>query len=317
MLYRSQFRASAAVARLGTLLLELLLFANISQSQAQDPAAPNDRGERGAQLTIQVLGRAGEPVVGKACLRGEDEKETCSPLDRLGTATFFNLGNTSYFVIVLKDQKQIWADQITISERSGVQSEIVRLPGDPTDASSTVSVRDLAVPERSRRLYEAGTKALHYGKYSQAQKSLQMALSICPNFPRARNALAVAYAKQHDPIGAIEQLEMAVSLDPRFGEAHFNYGSVLMNTGRYADAAAHFARAVDLDFSPDFVTDALISSEIHANEPDAAVAALQTIHTKRLKHHASLHWQVAKFLDGLGRSQDAGAQYRQYTAEAQ
>ena len=112
-------------------------------------------------------------------------------------------------------------------------------------------------------------------------------------------------------------LEIAIKLDPRFGEAYFNYGIVLMNSGRYADAAAHFARAVDLDLSPDFLTASLISFEIHANEPDAAVAALQTIHTKRLKHHASLHWQVAKFLDGLGGSQDAGAQYRQYTAEAQ
>ena len=44
------------------------------------------------------------------------------------------------------------------------------------------------------------------------------------------------------------QLEIAIKLDPRLGEAYFNYGIVLMNAGRYADAAAHFARAVDLDF---------------------------------------------------------------------
>jgi tetratricopeptide (TPR) repeat protein len=173
------------------------------------------------------------------------------------------------------------------------------------------------VPERSRKLYEVGKKAFFRGDYPKAQKSLQSALSIYPNFPRARNALAFVYAKQQDYAGATDQLEISIKLDPRFGEAYFNYGIVLMNAGSYADAAAHFARAVDLDFSPDFVTDSLISSEIHANEPDAAVAASQTIHTKRLKHHASLHWQVAKFLDGLGRSQDAGAQYRQYTAEAQ
>ena len=229
-------------------------------------------------------------------------------------STFFHLEHSSYTVLVFKGEQQIGTDQIAISDRSGVQSEIIRLPGSK-DASPTVSVRDLLVPERSRRLYEAGTKALRGGEYGQAQESLQAALSIYPNFPRARNALAVAYAKQHDFTMAIGQLEIAIKLDPRFGEAYFNFGSALMGTGQYADAATHFARALDLDFSPDFVADSLIDSQIHANQPDAAVAALQSIHTRSFKHHASVHWRLAKFLDALGRSQDAGAQYRQYASE--
>ncbi len=301
---------------LGALALQLLLFAGTSLSQPQEPATANERAERGAQLTLQLLGEDGNPVSLKVCLRGEDERETCSPTDRLGTVTFFRLGLNSYIVIVFRGSQQVWADQITISHRFGVQREIIRLAGSK-DASPTVSARDLPVPERSRRLYEAGKKALYGGEYSKAQKSLQAALSVYPNFPRARNALAVAYAKQHDFTSAIGQLEIAINLDPRFGEAYFNYGIVLMDTGRYADAATHLARALDLEFWPDYVADCLISSEIHANQPDAAVAALQTIHAKRFRHRASLHWQVAKFLDALGRGQDAGAQYRQYASETQ
>jgi tetratricopeptide (TPR) repeat protein len=300
----------------GVLALELLLLPSTSLSQAQEPVAANQRAERGVQLTIQVLGEDGNPVSIQVCLRGENAREICSTSDRLGTVTFFRLVPDSYIVLVFRASLQVWADQVEISNGAGVQSEIIRLR-DLRETAPTVSVRDLMVPERSRKLYEVGKKALFRGDYTKAQKSLQSALSIYPNFPRARNALALVYAKQQDYAGATHQLEIAIKLDPRFGEAYFNYGIVLMNAGRYADAAAHFARAVDLDFSPDFVTDSLISSEIHANEPDAAIAALQTIHTKRLKHHASLHWQVAKFLDGLGRSQDAESQYRQYTAEAQ
>jgi len=300
----------------GVLALELLLLPSTSLSQAQEPVAANQRAERGVQLTIQVLGEDGNPVSIQVCLRGEKAREICSTSDRLGTVTFFRLVPDSYIVLVFRASLQVWADQVEISNGAGVQSEIIRLR-DLRETAPTVSVRDLVVPERSRKLYEVGKKALFRGDYTKAQKSLQSALSIYPNFPRARNALALVYAKQQDYAGATHQLEIAIKLDPRFGEAYFNYGIVLMNAGRYADAAAHFARAVDLDFSPDFVTDSLISSEIHANEPDAAIAALQTIHTKRLKHHASLHWQVAKFLDGLGRSQDAESQYRQYTAEAQ
>lgn len=286
----------------------------MSLSQPQEPATADERAEGNAELTIQVLDEDGNPVSGKVCLRGEDKRETCSFTDRLGIVSFLHLGTESYTVIVFRDSQQVWADEIAVSNRFGVQREIVRLAGSK-DASPTVSARDLVVPERSRTLYEVGKRALCKGEYSKAQKSLQAALAVYPDFPRARNALAVAYAKQHDFALAIDQLEIAINLDPRFGEAYFNYGIVLMDTGRFADAASRLVRALDLEFSPAHVADSLISSDIQANQPDAAVAALQTIHERKLKHEASLHWEVAKFLDELGRSQDAGLQYRQYTAE--
>ena len=315
-MYRSRFRAPAATTTLGALVLQLLFFAGTSLSQPQEPTVPNERAERGAQLSVEVLEEDGNPVSGRVCLRGEGELDTCSSTDRLGIATFFRLGPGSYRVIVFRAAQQVWADQITISDHLGAQTEIILLPRSK-DASATISVRDLAVPERATRLYEAGKKALSRGEHSKAQKSFQAALSIYPNFPRARNALAVAYVQQHDFTSAMGQLEIAIDLDPRFGEAYFNYGIVLMDTGRYADAATHLARALDLEFSPDHVAHPLISSDIHANQPDAAITALRTIHEKNLKHCASLHWEVAKFLNTLGRGQDAQVQYRQHTLETQ
>jgi outer membrane protein assembly factor BamD (BamD/ComL family) len=96
---------------------------------------------------------------------------------------------------VFKGSQQVWTDQIMISNHFSVQSEIIHLTGSK-DPSPTVSVWDLMVPERSRKLYEKGKKALGKGEYSKAQESLHAALSVYPNFPRARNALAVAYG--HD-----------------------------------------------------------------------------------------------------------------------
>jgi len=314
MLRRSQSGVQAAVRALAA--LTLLLFATTCLSQPQEPAAPNERAERGAQLSVQILDEDGKPVSSTVCLRGEGELDTCSSTDRLGIATFFRLGAGSYRVIVFRASQQICTDQITISDHLGAQTETIRLPGSKV-ASPTISVRELAIPERARRLYEAGKAALNRGEYSKAQKSFQAALSIYPNFPRARNALAVAYVQRHDFTSAMGQLEIAIDLDPRFGEAYFNYGIVLMDTGRYADAATHLARALDLEFSPDHVAHPLISSDIHASQPDAAVTALRTIHEKNLKHCASLHWEVARFLNTLGRGQDAEAQYRQYASETQ
>jgi len=84
---------------------------------------------------------------------------------------------------------------------------------------------------------------------------LQAALAIYPSFPRARNALVIVYAEQHDFMSAMDLLEIAIHLGPRFGEAYFNYGIVLMDTGRHADAAAHLTKALALEFSAERVAD--------------------------------------------------------------
>jgi hypothetical protein len=123
MLSRSRFRAPAALATLAALLLELLLLATASVSQPQE-SAPNERTDRGAQLTLQILGEGGSTVFCRVCLRGEDERETCSPTDRIGTVTFFRLTPGSYNVIVFKGSQQIWTDQTMIPDRFSVQSDI-------------------------------------------------------------------------------------------------------------------------------------------------------------------------------------------------
>ena len=91
-------------------------------------------------------------------------------------------------------------------------------------------------------------------------------------------------------------MTVEASISPQFGEAYFNYGMVMMETCRYADAATRLVRALDLEFSPENVAESLISSEIHANQPEAAVAALRTIHKRKLQDRASLHWEVATLL---------------------
>ena len=316
MFYRTRFHVRVVMVALLAVALELFLFVSASLSQTQESTTANERLECGAQLTVRLLGGDGQPMSGIVCLRGEDGRETCSAADHLGTVAFFRLAPDAYVAIVFRGSQQLWADHITIADRFAVQSETIRIPASQA-ASSTISVKDFMIPERARSLYETGRKALFKGEYSNAQSSLQAALSICPSFPRARNALAIAYVKQYDFMSAIAQLEIAVSLDPQFGEAHFNYGIILTDTGRYADAAAHFAKALDLKFSPERVADNLISSDIYANQPDAALAALHTIHQRNLKHRATLHREVADYLDALGRGQDAKAQHLQYTSETQ
>ena len=46
-------------------------------------------------------------------------------------------------------------------------------------------------------------------------------------------------------------MTVEASISPKSGEAYLNYGMVMMETCRYADAATRLVRALDLEFSPE------------------------------------------------------------------
>jgi tetratricopeptide (TPR) repeat protein len=57
-------------------------------------------------------------------------------------------------------------------------------------------------------------------------------------------------ASDGDYEGAVAAFDNALKLDDRFAELHFQYGSLLFEMGRSAEAAAAFARAVEEDVCP-------------------------------------------------------------------
>jgi Tfp pilus assembly protein PilF len=299
----------------------LLVVTGRSQAQLQTPVDSNTRLISTGQLNFRVIESNGKPAVGRLCLLGESSEPLCSDADQFGSVTFFNIRRNTYIASFLKAGQQVWSDRITISDHSGVQFETVKLPGfaDP-NSSFSVSATELRIPERARRLYDSGVDALHKRQYGRAQRSFQAALSIYPDFARARNALAVTYAQQKDVTRAVEEFDMALMLDPQSGEIHFNYGLLLVDEKKYREGGVHFKRALELKFSlssalaSDAVT-YLIFCLVQADDLDSALVTMKRVHQEGMKHVPSLHQELGAHLKAAGRTLEGVDQYQQYVRE--
>lgn len=81
----------------------------------------------------------------------------------------------------------------------------------------------------------------------------ELALSIRPNFNRARNNLGVAYKRRGRVNDAIEQYQLALDLEPDFTEARANLASAYYSRGETDQAIEQFRLAARNDDSDAYV----------------------------------------------------------------
>ena len=81
----------------------------------------------------------------------------------------------------------------------------------------------------------------------------ELALSIRPNFNRARNNLGVAYKRRGFVDDAIEQYQLALDIEPDFTEARSNLASAYYSQGHIEQAVQEFQLAARNDGSNAYV----------------------------------------------------------------
>jgi tetratricopeptide (TPR) repeat protein len=97
--------------------------------------------------------------------------------------------------------------------------------------------------------YRKGEVLLRKGSFDKALAFLRPATELVPEEALYRSALGWSlYKKQQpDPDAARSELERAIALDPASAAAHQRLGTVLQVLGKAAEAAAHLARAQELE----------------------------------------------------------------------
>jgi type IV pilus assembly protein PilF len=89
-----------------------------------------------------------------------------------------------------------------------------------------------------------GQGYLEQGQLQVALEKLQKALELDPRFDSAHTVIAVVYEKIGDIERARTHYSRAVELSPKKGAVLNNYGTFLCRHGQYAEADALFARAL-------------------------------------------------------------------------
>jgi protein O-mannosyl-transferase len=93
---------------------------------------------------------------------------------------------------------------------------------------------------------DLGFAYLQVKDYSNAVASIEKAIAIRPEFPKAYYNLGCAFLNDNQPAEAVESLQRATSMDPGAADIHYKLANALMASGQYAKAIAEFERTLQL-----------------------------------------------------------------------
>jgi Tfp pilus assembly protein PilF len=245
-------KATKAIAAVSA----LLFFAAAAAAQTAQPSNPNP--PRTGSIRGNVLLPNGRPVtepmrVALRQLRGE---RSVQYTDSRGSFHMGGLPPGVYTVEIEADRDrkyepgservEVFPDTpsiitVYLKEKSGAAEE--------KSGAEAVSAAELDgnVPAAALKEFERGTKAGREGKFEEAAGYMRKALSIHPDYLKARNDLGTFLLAQGKLEEAEEELAAAIKLAPRAFNPRLNLGIVLVRRHQFAGAAENLEVALALD----------------------------------------------------------------------
>jgi tetratricopeptide (TPR) repeat protein len=101
-----------------------------------------------------------------------------------------------------------------------------------------------SVPKEAIDLYKKGMELERKGETKKAVEEFNKAIGLDPNFGPAQSELGTLYLKLGDPGKAATTLESAVKLIPENFQARLSYGIALLNQKKFPEAEEQLAVAV-------------------------------------------------------------------------
>jgi SAM-dependent methyltransferase/tetratricopeptide (TPR) repeat protein len=102
------------------------------------------------------------------------------------------------------------------------------------------------LPQDPDTLHAAGVLGLRVGQAQRAETFLVRAIELRSDRPAYHCNLAIAYRRLGKFAPAIEQLRVALELDPEYAEAHVNLGNLLLDSGDTEAARLSFKRGLEI-----------------------------------------------------------------------
>ncbi len=115
------------------------------------------------------------------------------------------------------------------------------------------------------------------GEHDQAGSALERALEIDTGFAPARIDLAVRAAREGDTAAAEAQFVQALEDAPYYAKGFYNFGTFLLQNGRFEESESHFRRAIAL--APHYLKPhlALVATHIAAEDRAGAHEAYEVL----------------------------------------
>ncbi|HWZ43929.1 MAG TPA: tetratricopeptide repeat protein [Candidatus Saccharimonadales bacterium] len=101
---------------------------------------------------------------------------------------------------------------------------------------ATISLTTISAPKEARQAYEKAQKAFGQNKLAEAEKGLEKAVTIYPNFATAWSLLGDLHARQNRFDQALKEYSQAVLIDAQFVNPNFGLAIIAVQEKRWLDA---------------------------------------------------------------------------------
>jgi DNA-binding winged helix-turn-helix (wHTH) protein/TolB-like protein len=104
------------------------------------------------------------------------------------------------------------------------------------------------------------------------------AVALDQSLAEAHSSLSVAMAYYDlDWSGAEKEIKRAIAINPNSAPAHFNYGDLLSNLGRFDEAKSEFEKAQELDLSSSLTIGALAFNSLRSGDYERAITESEKV----------------------------------------
>ena len=173
-----------------------------------------------------------------------------------GQAEFGRVRVGDYHVVVSGEGIQTTESGLfEVDERKVTQAQYITvrrsraIPGPKPDGSksSMVSASELNVPAKARKELDKANEAMAHRDWKKALERLNKAIAIDPRYAVAYNNLGVLYGRMNDDAHEREALEKAISLDDHLAAAYVNLAKLCLREKNFPKAETLLEKAVSVD----------------------------------------------------------------------
>lgn len=246
------------------LLLCILLFPAVVKAQMggvdPDPGSPGSGGRNTIDGRIYYPSGQNVDKRFKVHLYGIGGVDFFTLSDDTGAFAFRRVKGGSYTVTVEgQSEYENATEQVDVFDASSSRSTIVgrtynlqiRLRYKPANEKvGVVNAALMSAPKPAAELYLKSLQAEQAGDNEKAIEQLQRAIALYPRFSLAYNKLGVIYQRLGKLDDAEKALSAAIVIEPQVFELRLNYGVVLLRNKHYTEADAQLQRAIKIKDVP-------------------------------------------------------------------
>ena len=181
--------------------------------------------------------------------------------------------------------------------------------------AATISTADLNIPENARQEFDKASDLIAAENWNKALEHLNKAVAIYPKYAAAYNNVGVVYARLGNRTQEREALNKAIGLDDHFASAYTNLGRMAIADRDFATAETLLNKSAVLDPSSAPTLVLLANVELLNQHYDEAIANARRAHALPDAPHALAHYVAGRALAHKNLVPDALAELQTFLNE--